>query len=163
MHILVSPSSEPLYSHHTVNFLFVQRKLSQAYKKMSYPLGIELLTVIPLTREALAKLKLKALRRGVWFRDLKQSERKLLDLTISVVERVRSFTLANIISQLVRKLCDVMESRIYRLMRTEGRSLAEKLSWIARVWGNKSARSWANDQCFIKYLTVNQLLSSGCA
>jgi hypothetical protein len=113
----------------------------------------------PLTREALVKVKLKALRRGVWFRDLKHSERKLLDLTISVVQRVRSFLLAKIVSRLVDKLCEAMESRVCRLMRTEGRRLAEKLSWIGQVWGNMSARSWANNHGFIQYLTVNHLLS----
>jgi len=53
--------------------------------------------LVPLTREALVKLRLKALRRGVWFRDLKHSERKLLDLTIRVVQRVRSFLLAKLV------------------------------------------------------------------
>jgi hypothetical protein len=115
--------------------------------------------LIPLTREALAKLKLKALRRGVWFRDLKQSERKLLDLTIKVVERVRSFVLAKLVSRIVDKLCEAMESSIFRLMRTEGRSLAEKLSKIGEAWGNRGAKFWANDGGFIQYLTVSNLVS----
>jgi len=114
---------------------------------------------VPLTREALAKLRLKALRRGVWFRDLKHSERKLLSLTIRVVERVRSFVLAKLVSRIAGKLCEAMESRIFRLMRTEGRSLAEKLSKIAEAWGNRTAKFWANDLCFIQYLTVSNLLS----
>jgi hypothetical protein len=37
---------------------------------------------VPPSLEALAKLRLNALRRGVWLRDLKQGERKL-SLTIS--------------------------------------------------------------------------------
>jgi len=115
-------------------------------------------TSIPLTREALAKLRLKALRRGCWFRDLKHSERKLLDLTIRVVERVRSFLLAKLVSRIVCKLCEAMESRIFRLMRTEGRSLAEKISKIGQAWGNRAAKSWANDRGFIQYLTVSNLL-----
>jgi len=114
---------------------------------------------VPLTREALAKLKLKALRRGVWFRDLKHSERKLLSLTIRVVQRVRSFMLARLVSRIVGKLCEAMESRIFRLMRTEGRTLAEKLSKIAEVWGNRAAKSWAKDSGFIQYLTISSLSS----
>lgn len=114
---------------------------------------------VPLTREALAKLRLKALRRGCWFRDLKREERKLLDLTIRVVERVRSFLLAKIVSRIVGKLCEAMESRIFRLMRTEGRSLAETISRIGQAWGNRAAKSWANDRGFIQYLTVSNLLS----
>ena len=116
---------------------------------------------VPLTRENLAKLRLKARRRGVWFRDLKQSERKLLSLTIRVVQRVRSFILAKLVSRIVDKLCEALESRVFRLMKTKGRGLAEKLSRIGQVWGNKSARSWAADQGFIQYLTVNNLSSFG--
>jgi hypothetical protein len=116
-------------------------------------------TSISLTREALTKLRLKALRRGAWFRDLKHSERKLLNLTIRVVEKVRSFLLAKIVSRLVCKLCEAMESRVFRLMRTEGRSLAEKISKIGEAWGNRAAKSWAKDNGFIQYLTVTNLLS----
>jgi capsid protein len=112
---------------------------------------------VPLTREALAKLRLKALRRGVWFRDLKQSERKLLSLTIRVVQRVHSFILAKLVSRIVGKLCEAMESRIFRLMRTEGRTLAEKISKIGQAWGNRAAKSWAKDHGFMQYLVVNNL------
>ena len=113
----------------------------------------------PLTREALVKMKLKAMRRGVWFRDLKQSERKLLDLTISVVERVRSFLLAKIVSRLMDKLCEAMESRVFRLMRTEGRRLAEKVASIGEAWGNRAAKFWAKESGFIQYLTITNLQS----
>jgi len=116
-------------------------------------------TTIPLTREALAKLKLKALRRGIWFKDLKREERKLLELTMRVVEKVRSFLLAKLVSRIVGKLCEAMESRVIRLMRTEGRSLAEKISKMAQVWGNKTAKSWARDRGFIQFLTVSNLSS----
>jgi hypothetical protein len=119
----------------------------------------ESIKAVPFTRENLARLRLKAVRRGVWFRVLKQCERKLLDLTIRVVQRVRSFMLARLISRIVDKLCEAMESKILRLMRTEGRSLAEKICKIAEVWGNRVAKLWANDRGFIQYLTVNNLLS----
>ena len=116
-------------------------------------------TPIPLTREALAKLKLKALRRGIWFKDLKREERKLLELTIRVVKMVRSVLLAKLVSRIIGKLCEAMESSIFRLMRTEGRSLAEKISKIGQAWGNRSARSWARDRGFIQFLTVSNLSS----
>ncbi len=116
-------------------------------------------TSFPLTRENLAKLRRKARRRGCWFRNLKQSERKLLDLTIRVVDKVRSFLLAKLVSRIVGKLLEAMESRIFRLMRTEGRSLAEKISEIAEAWGNRAARFWANDRGFMQYLTVSNLSS----
>ncbi|MGD9131084.1 MAG: hypothetical protein PVH73_05870 [Candidatus Bathyarchaeota archaeon] len=107
----------------------------------------------------MAKLRLKARRRGVWFRDLKHSERKLLDLTIRVVQRIRSFFLAKLVSRIVGKLCEAMESRIFRLMRTEGRTLAENISKTGQAWGNRTAKSWAKDRGFIQYLTISRLSS----
>ena len=111
----------------------------------------------PLTREALANLRLKARRRGCWFRDLKQNERMLLDLTISVVDKVRSFMLAKIVSRLVSRLCDALESRICRLIRTEGRTLAKRLSEIGEALGNRSAKSWACDPGLMQFLVVSNL------
>ena len=112
---------------------------------------------IPLTREYLTKLKLKAVRRGVWFRDLKQEERRLLELTMQVVKKVHSFLLAKIVSRIVGKLCESMKSRIFRLMRTEGRNMAETVSNIATNWGYRAAKSWAKDRGFMQYLVVNNL------
>ena len=115
---------------------------------------------VPLTRENLAKLKRKAVRRGCWFRDLKRTERMLLDLTIRVVEKVRSFLLAKVVSRLVSILCGAMESRVYRLIRTEGLRMAEELSEIAQSWGYMAAKSWRKDRGFMQYLTVSNLLWS---
>ena len=112
---------------------------------------------VPLTREALAKLRLKAKRRGVWFRNLKQSERQLLDLTISVVERVRSFLLAKVVSRLVGILCEALESRIVRLVRTEGRAMAKRLSEVGEAWGYRAARSWQKDRGLMQFLVINNL------
>ena len=84
----------------------------------------------------------------------------LLDLTIRVVERVRSFLLAKVVSRLVRILCEAMESRIYRLIRTEGLRMAEELSEIAQSWGYMAAKSWRKDRGFMQHLTVSNLLWS---
>ena len=113
----------------------------------------------PCSREYLVKTMKKARRKGCYYRVLKQSERTLLDLTVRVVEKVRSFILAKLISQIVNKLLEAMESRVYRLIRTEGRCMAEQLSTIAQSWGNRSAKSWAKDRGFMQYLTVSNLYS----
>ena len=110
-----------------------------------------------LTRDSLAKLRLKARRCGAWFKNLKQNERKLLDLTIKVVERVRSFILAKLVSQLVTKLFEAMESKIAHLIRTEGKDMAQKLSQIATSFGHKTAKSWAKDQGLMQFLVVQNL------
>jgi hypothetical protein len=117
----------------------------------------DLANSLPLTRETLAKLKLKAKRKGCWYKALKQNERMLLNLTISVVQRVRSFLLVKVVSRLVSKLNQAMESKIYRLMRTKGQTMAQKLSKIAQKWGYKAAKSWITDNKFIQYLTINNI------
>ena len=113
--------------------------------------------LIPLTREALVKFRLKDRQGGAWFRDLKQSERKLLDLTIRVVERVRSFILAKLVSRIVGKLCEVMESRVYCLISSEGRCMAENLSKFAQAWGYRGVKSWVKDRAFMQFLVVCSL------
>ena len=110
-----------------------------------------------LTRESLAKLKLKAVRRGVWFSDLKHEERRLLDLTTNVVKRVRSFVLARIISQLVSKLNKALESKIIYLVRTKGADLAMEMSNIAKAWGHMTANTWATDEGLMQFLVINNL------
>lgn len=116
---------------------------------------------IPLTRGAaltgkkgLAKIKRKALRRGVWFRLLSRAERAIMDLTIKVVEKIRSFTLAKVVSQIVMKLLDSMESKVARLISEVGPALAQKLSITAQKWGNQSAINWIEDPGFRQYLAV---------
>ena len=110
-----------------------------------------------LTRDSLSKLRLKARRRGCWFRCLKPTERRLLDLTIRVCQSIRSFTLLKLVSRLVDRLFKAMESLVHRLIRTEGLAMAKRLSEIGEALGCISARRWAEDWSFVQFLTINNL------
>ena len=82
-----------------------------------------------------------------------------MDLVITVVEKIHSFFLARILSPIIKRLLDAMGSahvlgEVAYLMKTKGRSLAQKLSWIAQGWGNKSATRWSEDSGFVQYLTI---------
>lgn len=107
-----------------------------------------------LMRSEILKIKARALRRGVWFRILTRVERACVDLSIMVVERVRSRLLHKVLTSILKKLEAAMESRVRRLMREIGQNLASKLSQIAQNWGNKSAVRWAEDSSFVRYLTI---------
>jgi len=109
---------------------------------------------IPLTRGKLAKIRAKAIRRGVWFKVLSGAERAYIWLAVRVVERVRSLLLAKVLTSILRKLLFAMESRVVRTIREVGRPLAKKLSRIAQKWGNKPAVQWADDLGFIQHLAV---------
>ena len=107
-----------------------------------------------LERAQLAKLKLKAMRSGAWFRALRRIDRALIDLTIKVASTVRSATLARSILALARKLEGIMESSFSRAIREVGFPLAQKISALAQKWGSTSARIWASDSSFAHFLAV---------
>jgi len=110
-----------------------------------------------LEKAQLLKLKLKAMRAGVWFKALPRIDRVLFDLTMRVAGSVRSFILANSILAVVRKLEGVMESRFSRAVREVGFPFARKLSLIARGWGNVAAEGWGSDVGFARYLAAMSL------
>jgi hypothetical protein len=105
-------------------------------------------------REQLLKLKLKAMRAGVWFRNLPRIDRVLIDLTIKVTISIRSITLANNIRAIIKKLESLLESSLTRALKGIGLQLAQKISLIAQKWGNALARNWSSDLSFVKFLSV---------
>jgi len=112
---------------------------------------------VSLGKNELTKIKAKAMRRGIWFKVLTRAERAQMDLTLKIVKKIRSFILAKVVTSIVKKLLDAMESKVARLIKEVGQALALKLSRIAQNWGNKSAHQWETDTSFIQYLTVTYL------
>jgi hypothetical protein len=107
-----------------------------------------------LEKAQLLKLKVKAMRSGVWFRALSRIDRVLVDLTIKVAGSVRSFTLAKNILTVVRKLESVMESKFLRAVVEIGVPIARRLGLVAQRWGNDSAKDWESDEGFARYLAA---------
>ena len=107
-----------------------------------------------LNKTQLMKLRLKAMRAGVWFKTLPRIDRVLVDLTIKVADSVRSTTLAKSLLDIMRKLEGLLESSLLRAFRGVAQKLAQKLSIIAQEWGNGSARNWDSDLSFIRFLAV---------
>ena len=107
-----------------------------------------------LKKTQLTKLKLKAMRAGVWFKALHRIDRVLVDLTINVADNVRSFILAKNILAVVRKLESVMESKFLRAVKEVGFPIAHRLGLIAQKWGNNTAKNWESDKNFAQYLTA---------
>jgi hypothetical protein len=109
-----------------------------------------------ITRSELMKIKKRAMRRKAWFKILDKTERAIIDLTIQCVEKIRSTKLTKILTEIINKLKQIIESPIKRLMKQIGLPLAQKLSEVAQNWGNKAARFWVAELGFIQYLTVIQ-------
>ena len=101
----------------------------------------------PLTGRKLAKLKIRALRKRVWFGVLDRIERGLLDLTIRWVDNVRSGRLTETLLLILVKLARAMEQGMARVL-VVGRELALRASVLAVSWGNLGAYSWRLDREF---------------
>ena len=110
-----------------------------------------------LTKAHLIKLRLKAMRAGVWFRALPRIDRVLVDLTIKVTSHVRSVTLAKNLLAVTKKLEALLESKLRRAITKIGFPIACKLSLLAQKWGNEGAKEWTKDMNFVQYLAVMDL------
>ena len=84
-------------------------------------------------------LKTKAMRSGAWFKALQRIDRVLFDLTIRVVDNIRSAKLAKSMLVLTRKLEDAIKSSFSNRLREIGLPLAQKISFTAQKLGNISA------------------------
>lgn len=108
----------------------------------------------------LTALKTRSMRRGIWYRVLNRLERAQVDLTVKVVKKVRSPFLARVLDVIIGKLSDALQSRVSKIVKSIGFTQTLKLSRIAQSWGNKSARIWAQDSRFARFLAIMDLNSS---
>lgn len=115
------------------------------------------MVVFHVSRMGLINAKRAALRRGVWFKWLSRIERAQVDLTIRIVETVRSPLLKNVLRSILEKLSVAAESQISRLKNRIGVPLARKLSLVARSWGYGPAENWPRDEGFIQFLTISYM------
>jgi hypothetical protein len=113
---------------------------------------------------SLRKLKRVSMRSGAWFRVLDWKQRRLLDIVVKTVDKIRSPLLLRVLFPLVKRLLEaiggdvrtgalaLMGEGAYEMMRR----VAEKIVAVAQKWGNSSAREWLDDG-LIKYLLVMNL------
>lgn len=102
----------------------------------------------------LARIKLIAMRQGVWFKVLNRLERGLLDLSLKVIKKIRSKVLAISILSITEKILNALKNKVRLCMWQIGAPIAEKISQIAQKWGHRTAYEWANNPGFIWYLTI---------
>ena len=111
------------------------------------------------SRDDLVRLKLKALKSGAWFRVLRNVERALVDLTIRVVDRVRSPVLTKMLLSLIGKLVSAQKTKVEVAVNKVGLLNARRVSLLAQKWGNKSARQWMFDLSFARFIAVMHINS----
>jgi hypothetical protein len=113
---------------------------------------------ILIEKTSLVKLRLKAMRSGIWFKTLSRIDRVLVNLTIQVANyNVKSSSLISRLLTVTNKLECLLETRISRAKREIGFPLANKFSKIAQSWGNNYAKTWAKENQFATYLAVTKI------
>lgn len=112
------------------------------------------------TREYLSVVRMKAFRRGIWFRALSRLERTLLSLTIRCVKRIRSPLLALMIGRIVCKILKALKSKFLRKVEEVGYEIAERICHFAIKWGYAQASGWKHDVGFIRFLGINAINST---
>lgn len=110
-----------------------------------------------MARKDLLKIKSKALRARVWFRDLSRVERAIMDLTIKCVDTIRSATLAETIMTIVNKILEYMGGDFMERAERAGYEITEELCAFGRRWGNKTCAAWKSDRRFARFQGVNLL------
>ena len=100
----------------------------------------------------LAKLKARSIRRGIWHRTLNRMERIQVWLTLRLVKRVRSPSLAKVLDGIVGKLVSSLQSRVLNRALSMGASIAFKHSSLALDWGYEEAEGWVCDKQFALFL-----------
>jgi hypothetical protein len=102
----------------------------------------------------LSKIRINALRRGVWYRALNRAERGILVLASKVVDEVSSLALAKKIVQILAKLRDASKSPFTRYMETHGLERTRRRVEQALSLGYEEASEWLYDLDFIRYNTM---------
>jgi len=141
-----------------LNEKFSSRAQNQSEEK------VEIWNLVQPERSSLEKLKRLSIRSRAWFRVLNWKQRRLMDIVMKTVDRIRSPLLLRVLSPLVERLLEaiggdartgalaMMGKSAYDMMRR----VAEKIVTVAQKWGNKSAEKWLTEG-FIKYLIVMNL------
>jgi len=114
-----------------------------------------------MTKQGLMKIKVRALRRRVWFTALSRVERAIVDLTIRCVERVRSHSLEKSLTDIVNKILKTLETEFPQKAEKIGHELARKICFLAWEWGNLNASTWMYELNFVRFLGVNALNEMG--
>jgi hypothetical protein len=105
-------------------------------------------------KKLLINLKTKAQRSGTWYRLLRRIDRVLFNLTIRVLDSIRSKKLAKSILEITTKLENGLKSNFSKRLVEIGLPLAQKIGATAHKIGNPSASEWSLDKSFSRFLAV---------
>ncbi len=111
--------------------------------------------------EALANLKKKALRKGIWFQTLSTNERVLASLIGKYVKIVKNSALATVIARIIVKLIYGIKNSFIHMIESRGRPIAESWARAACAMGWKDASKWVEDINILRWYGFTAYYSKG--
>lgn len=97
------------------------------------------------------------MRSGAWFKALQRIDRVLFDLTIRVVDNIRSAKLEKSMLVLTKKLEEATNNNFANRLKDIGLPLAKTISLTAQKLGHAGAKCWAFDSSFAVFLGVMEV------
>ncbi|MEM2759465.1 MAG: hypothetical protein QXU32_02655 [Nitrososphaerales archaeon] len=111
-----------------------------------------LLHYSPSLIDTLSHLRMKALRKKVWFCSLTEQERILTGLLIKHIKIVKNAALATTIARIMAKLIHAIIYSFLNKIEDLGRTVARAMAAGAFACGNKDALNWMQNASYIRYL-----------
>ena len=111
------------------------------------------------TKKMITIIIRKAIRRGLYFRNLSRLERGILELTMKYVPKITSLELGNAIARILAKLVIVLGSKFLASVETLGRQMVNNVLQVAKIWKVRDASSWDNKK-FVTYWGLTLIGSS---
>jgi hypothetical protein len=96
------------------------------------------------------------MRKHVWYRVLDKVEREIVNLTISIIDEVRSFTLSQTLHGILDKVRDASKTAFMRTVESYGVCRAVKSIEQARRFGY-IVKGWLDDEAFPRLLALNHM------
>lgn len=109
-----------------------------------------------LTNQFLRYLKERAIRKGVWFKVLDRIDRSIYNLTLKIVERVRSQSLAKQIIRIMATIQNALEHGFLSYVKTYGVIRLNEIVNQALKMGYLEASKWRDDVSFSRYLAFTK-------
>jgi hypothetical protein len=99
----------------------------------------------------LSEMRLRAMRKGVWYRALDRLERGILTLASRVVDEVHDTVLGVELVKIFAKIRDATASRFVRHVETFGVIRVREIIEVTDKWNDAAGRLWSGHS-FARYL-----------
>jgi len=110
--------------------------------------------------EAMSNLRIRALRKGIWFHTLTIQERALSGLIIKHIKIVKNVMLATVIAKIIGKLIYGIKNSFLDMIERRGRAITESWARAACTMGWKEASKWVDDTNILTWYGLTAYFSN---